>query len=60
MNVHGWALDYSPVFTFKTSTRPEAPASAITELSNLNIKVSWSAPFDNYEEISAYRVLIAN
>jgi len=27
---------------------------------NLNLRIEWQAPFDNYELISAYRILIAD
>lgn len=47
LNVHG-AGQYSQEFSSLTSMRPEKPLVGTTELSNLNIKISWQAPVSNH------------
>ena len=56
-NAHGWSV-WSDEHTFRTSTRPDTPAPAATTLMNPNVRVSWNAPTDNFEQIYAYEVLV--
>jgi hypothetical protein len=59
-NVHGWALEWSRPFSALTAQRPNKPVSVSTSLYNLNIRIAWQAPSDNYQKILEYKVLIAN
>lgn len=59
-NVHGWSSEFSNEYEFHTSTRPDTPVAALTALENLNLRIEWVAPFDNYLPISAYKIVIAD
>jgi hypothetical protein len=57
-NAHGWSLLYSEVLEALTSMWPEAPAPVTTTVRDLNVRVSWETPFDNYQSISRFEVYI--
>ena len=57
-NIHGWSLLYSEVLEALTSMRPEAPAPVTTTVRDLNVRVSWQTPFDNYQAITRFEVYI--
>lgn len=59
-NVHGWSLEPSDEFSFITAIVPDAPAAVITSLVNLRIRIEWIRPFDNYQDITAYKLVIGN
>jgi hypothetical protein len=59
-NVQGWSLTWSEEFTFITAQVPDQPQPIVTTLTNLKIRITWVAPFDNYQDISAYKIVIGN
>lgn len=59
-NVQGWSLTWSEEFTFITAVVPDKPAAVVTSLVNLRVRITWVHPFDNYQDITAYKILIAN
>jgi hypothetical protein len=38
---------------------PEQPSPATVSIQNQNIKITWTAPFDNHADITSYHVSIA-
>lgn len=58
MNVFGWG-PFSSVQTFIAAQRPEKPLPVVTSLTNLKCRISWQVPFDNYQQITRYEILIA-
>lgn len=56
-NVHGWSAE-SQVFTENAAAKPDKVASFTTTIEGTFIKVDWSSPFNNYREITGYRVTI--
>jgi hypothetical protein len=58
-NIHGWGL-YSEELVEVSTNVPEQALPIVSELDNLSVKISWSAPADNYREITSYVVKIAN
>ena len=58
-NVHGWS-SFSSTLSVIASGKPDQPAAPVTELSNQDIKISWTIPTSNYATISAYRIQIQN
>jgi len=41
-----------------TAIRPEQPAPVTTSLVNLNVRLSWAHPFNNYQDIQRYEIQI--
>lgn len=56
-NDFGWG-SFSPIATFSTSDVPGAPTSVKTAYNNMNIKISWVAPNNNYLTIDEYAISI--
>ena len=44
--------------TFQAAQRPDQPQAVTTLLSNLNVRIAWTAPTDNFKPITKYEVLI--
>lgn len=59
-NVQGWSLTWSDEFTFITARVPDQPLAIETSLDNLKIRISWQHPADNFQPITAYKILIRN
>ena len=55
----GWG-PFSSVASFYTYYYPDAPTSVTTAYNNMNIRISWVAPVDNYKPIEDYQILILN
>lgn len=61
LNEHGWSTEWNALYTevvrewnedtyFEviTAIKPAQPVEVVTSLINLNIRVKWVHPFDNY------------
>ena len=59
-NLHGWSKQVSDVFTTITAIAPGQPIKVTTQLTNKNIRISWTKPFNNYQPILEYKILIQN
>lgn len=57
-NVHGWADELSEIASFQAAQKPDQPLAVTTTLSNLNVRIAWTAPNDNFKAITKYEVLI--
>ena len=55
----GWG-PFSSVASFYTYYYPDAPTSVTTTYNNMNIRISWVAPVNNYKPIEDYQILILN
>lgn len=55
LNIFGWSA-WSQEATFFTSGAPLGPTTITMQIINLNIKISWSFPFENYAPLNAYRL----
>jgi hypothetical protein len=55
LNIYGWGA-FSEETTLYTSGVPLGPTSITMQTVNLNVKISWSLPFDNYMPITGYRL----
>jgi hypothetical protein len=55
-NIYGWSPSYSPTVAILSAKKPDKPASAVTEVSGHNVKISWVAPADNASAITAYTI----
>jgi hypothetical protein len=58
-NIHGWG-ELSDSLTVVASSMPEQGLSPLITIVDLNVKISWTAPNDNYDQISSYIVKIAH
>jgi hypothetical protein len=58
-NSHGWGA-YSQEAALVAASTPEAPATAVTTIENIYVKISWVAPSSNSAEIDGYEVQIAD
>ena len=58
-NLYGWGA-YSTVLSLKASSVPDQPAAVTTSKDALNVRITWVAPADNSEAITAYQILIVN
>lgn len=59
-NVHGWG-DFSSVATLVPSSVPDAPSTVTTTYdSNGDVKVTWIAPDNNGDTITAYYIVFAD
>ena len=56
-NLYGWGA-YSTVLSLKASSVPDQPSAVSTAKDGLNVRISWTAPADNSETITAYQILI--
>ena len=57
-NAHGWSASWSSVAAIAATYVPVAPVSITTALNNIYVRISWTAPFNNYESIDKYMILI--
>lgn len=56
-NTHGWGA-YSSELSVLVSGVPDQPSAPTTALSNLDVRVSWTAPGANFGGITAYELAI--
>lgn len=56
-NIHGWGL-WSDIMTEVASGIPETPSPVQVHIVNLDVKVSWLMPNENFATITAYEVKI--
>ena len=57
-NVNGWG-DFSPILIIKSTGIPGIPQPPTTFIQNLNVRISWTDPSNNFEAITSYQVLIS-
>lgn len=57
LNKHGWS-GWGTVFTVRCASKPAAPPSISTTNSSTYISISWTAPFNNGLNITAYKIEI--
>ena len=57
-NVNGWG-DYSTILIIKATGIPGIPLPPTTFIQNLNVKISWTDPTNNFEAITSYQVLVS-
>jgi len=55
-NVHGESIFAdSNTLVYQASQKPEKPAQVVTTLvTNVNVKVQWVPPFNNYKQIEQF------
>lgn len=58
MNKYGESLEFSDITTMQTGQAPEKVQAPTTEITDVYVRIEWVAPFNNYLEITAYRVLL--
>jgi hypothetical protein len=58
-NIHGWG-ELSDQLTEVASSMPDQGLSPVITIEDLNVKISWTAPNDNYAQITSYVVRIAH
>ena len=51
---------FSPALAVVAAQAPATPAAPVTSLETIYVEISWSAPADNFDTITAYQVLIAD
>jgi len=56
-NIYGFG-DYSDELSVLTSDVPDQVNIPTVSIVNTNVQISWQAPFDNYEAITAYDVVL--
>ena len=56
-NIHGWGVPSDEAVIYATSA-PAQPGPVTTLQVNENIEIRWTAPFNNYESLDAYRVAV--
>jgi hypothetical protein len=56
-NIHGWGVASEEAVIYATSV-PAEPSPVATVQVNEYIEVRWTAPFNNYESIDAFRVAV--
>jgi hypothetical protein len=56
-NIHGWG-PYSTVLKVIPSTVPSLMPPVTTAVNNIYVKFSWTAPFSNGADITAYNIEI--
>lgn len=56
-NIYGWGI-WSPEATLFTSDVPLGTTSITMLEINMDIKISWTKPFENYNSIDMYRIYI--
>ncbi len=56
-NIYGWGI-WSPESTLFTSDVPLGTLSITMTIVNMNIKISWAKPFENYNSLDKYRLYI--
>ena len=52
-NVNGWG-DFSTILIIKATGIPGMPLPPTTFIQNLNVKISWTDPVNNFEAITSY------
>lgn len=57
-NIHGWG-EYSDPLSVVVSSMPEQPLPPVITIDNLDVKISWTAPDNNFGQISSYIIKIA-
>lgn len=57
-NAHGWSASWSSTTGITATYVPDAPLSISTALNNIYVRITWTAPFNNYESIDKYMILI--
>jgi len=57
-NMHGWG-DLSAELIIVSSGVPAKPLAASVTIVNLDVLVEWTAPFDNYGQITNYKTAFA-
>lgn len=55
--MHGWS-EWSNISEVKSNGIADAGLPPTTIINNQNVKVAWTEPNDNYEQIYAYQVLL--
>jgi hypothetical protein len=56
--MHGWG-ELSAELVIVSSGVPAKPLAASVTIVNLNVLVEWTAPFDNYGQITKYKTAFA-
>jgi|NOAtaT_7_FD_contig_61_2324145_length_2430_multi_2_in_0_out_0_2 hypothetical protein len=56
-NIYGWG-NWSPEATLFTSDVPLGTLSITMTVVNMNIKISWAKPFENYNALDKYRLYV--
>jgi hypothetical protein len=52
-NIYGFGL-FSPLFTIRSSEEPEMPVPVTTTIQDVDVVITWTAPYDNSEIITEY------
>lgn len=58
LNKHGWG-PWGPVSNVRCASAPSAPTSVTTANNTVYVTISWSLPFNNGLDVSAYKIEIA-
>ena len=59
-NAHGWATAWSPEGTVYAKAKPGVINTLTTAVQDaVNVRISWDAPLDNSDTITAYEILIS-
>jgi hypothetical protein len=56
-NIHGWGPT-SPELSVITSGVPTKPAAIVVSIENLEVKLKWVKPSENFNAITKYEILI--
>mmetsp|Transcript_33988 Transcript_33988/g.25077 ORF Transcript_33988/g.25077 Transcript_33988/m.25077 type:complete len:85 (+) Transcript_33988:155-409(+) len=56
-NEYGFG-DWSSTTDIVASDIPDAPSAPTVAINNLNVRITWSEPGDNFEAIDYYSILI--
>ena len=54
----GFSVDFSPTVEIKSAKAPDTPTDVLTSIDGLYVKIAWTAPSDNYDQITRYEILI--
>jgi hypothetical protein len=57
LNIYGWG-EFSTEATFFTSDVPLGSSGITMQIVNMNVEVSWTLPFSNYDPIDSYRIKV--
>ena len=56
-NIQGWG-QYSDTLSVVVSSMPEQPIPPAITIEDLNVRIAWTAPNNNFNQISSYIIMI--
>ena len=54
----GFSVNFSPSMQVKSAKAPDTPTNVVTSIDNLDVKIEWTAPANNFDTITRYEIMI--